>query len=166
MPLNRKKLTKDLINIDIEDIISSWQWLLGDIKDVVLITSLGDMFLVGKDGAIYWLQTDLGTFCKVADDIEKFQQYLEEDDKIDNWLLPVLVDKLINEGKVIKENEVYSYKIPPILGGKYTLENIEPTDISLHFTFAGQICEQVKDLPDRTKVKNVILKTKTEEGKR
>jgi len=166
MPVNRNRLTKDLTNIDLEDIVSSWQWLLRDLKEVVLITSLGDLFFVGLDGAIYWLQTDLGAFCKVADDTKKFHQYLEEDEKIDNWLLPALVDKLVNEGKVIKENEVYSYKKPPIFGGKYTLENIEPTDISLHFTFTGQICEQVKDLPDGTKVKNVILKPITEKGKK
>jgi Domain of unknown function (DUF1851) len=41
----------------------------------------------------------------------------------------------------------------PMLGGEYSVENIEPVDISVHFALAGQICEQIKDLPDGTKVR-------------
>ena len=32
-------------------------------------------------------------------------------------------------GKILKETEVYSYKNPPVLGGDYSIDNIEPTDI-------------------------------------
>jgi hypothetical protein len=37
------------------------------------------------------------------------------------------------------------------------VENIEPTDVSVHFAFTGQICEQIKNLPDGTKV-NITVK--------
>ena len=44
------------------------------------------------------------------------------------------------------------YNILPVLGGAYSVENIKPTNIGTHLAFTGLICEQIKDLPDGTKV--------------
>jgi hypothetical protein len=77
---------------------------------------------------------------------------LDDEDKVDNWFLPLLVGQLISAGKPLKENKVYRFKILPVIGGKYSINNSQPTDMSIHFAFSGQICEQIKDLPDRTKV--------------
>jgi hypothetical protein len=152
MTLTFQDLTKDITNVDIEDILSCWQWLVADMKAVAVMSRLGDLFLVGKDDSIYWLQTDNGGLTKVADDLQQFEQYLNDEDKVDNWFLPLLVEKLIKAGKTLKENEVYSYKKSPVIGGEYSEDNIEATDMSVHFTFTGEICQQIKDLPDGTKV--------------
>jgi len=145
-------LIKDITNVDIDDFLSCWQWRLIDIRGVVTISCLGDLFLLGQDNAVYWLQTDSGDLTKISDDLEQYQLYLTDNDKIDNWFLPLLIEKLISAGKTLKENEVYSYKKLPVIGGEYSIDNIEPTDMSVHFAFSGQICEQIKDLPDGTKV--------------
>jgi hypothetical protein len=146
------QLTKDITNIDIEDILSCWMWKVTDMKAVAVMSVLGDLFLVGKDDAVYWLQTDNGDLTKVAEDLAQFEQYLNDEEKIDLWFLPLLVEKLITSGKILNENEVYSYKKLPVIGGEYSVENIDPADISVHLAFSGQICEQIKDLPDGTKV--------------
>lgn len=152
MTLTLQELTKDIKNVDIDDILSCWQWRLGDIKAVVIISLLGDLFLLGQDNAVYWLQTDSGDLTKIADSPEQYQQFLTDEDKVNDWFLPVLVEQLITAGKTLKDNEVYSYKKLPVIGGEYTIDNIEPTDMSIHFAFSGQICEQIKDLPDGTKI--------------
>lgn len=147
-----QQLTKDITNVDLDNILSCWQWRLTGMQAVVTISSLGDLFLLGQDSAVYWLQTDRGNLIKVAENLEQYQQYLTDEDKIDNWFLPFLVEQLLNAGKTLKENEVYSFKKPTVIGGEYDIDNIEPTDMSIHFAFTGQINEQIKDLPDGTKV--------------
>src|SRR6476660_4195732 len=107
MTLTLKELTKEIEKIDVDDILSCWQWLLADMKVVITISVLGDLFLLGKDQAIYWLQTDSGELTKVADNLQQYQNYLSDDEKLDNWFLPLLVEKLIVAGKTLKENEVY-----------------------------------------------------------
>lgn len=119
---------------------------------VITVSLLGDIFLMGNDSKIYWLQTDTGEMTQIAESYEQYQDFLNKDENIENWFAQALVEKLITEGKVLKENEVYSYKKIPVLGGSYSVENITPTDISVHFAFSGQICEQIKDLPDGTRV--------------
>lgn len=116
------------------------------------MSCLGDLFLIGPDDAVYWLQTDNGELSKVAEDFDQFKEFLSDEAKIDNWFLPLLIEKLMAAGKTLKENEVYSYLNHPAIGGEYTVENIKPTDISVHFAFTGQICEQIRGLPDGTRV--------------
>jgi hypothetical protein len=158
MDITLKQLIREIDTVDIADITSSWQWRISKMHAVVTISSLGDMFLLGKDNAVYWLQTDRGELVKIAESFEEYQKFLNDSDKIDNWFLPSFVEKLLEAGKTLKSNQVYSYKIPPVLGGEYTVENIEPVSMSVHFSFSGQICEQVKDLPDGTKINFNFIK--------
>jgi len=152
MTFTLQQLTKDIVNVDVADILSCWQWRLTEMQAIVTISCLGDIFLLGHDNAIYWLQTDSGDLTRVADNLQQYQQFLNEEEKIDNWFLPLLIEKLLITGKTLKDNEVYTYKKLPVIGGEYSVDNIEPTDISVHFAFSGQICEQIKDLSDGTKV--------------
>ncbi len=152
MTLTVKQLTKDISYVDARDILSSWKWRTAATKAVAAISVLGDLFLVGNDNAIYWLQTDGGKLTKVADDLQQFENFLEDEDKVDNWFLPLLVEQLIIAGKTLKENEVYSFKKLPVIGGEYSVDNYEPTDMSVHFAFTGKISEQIQELPDGTKL--------------
>ena len=152
MTLTLEQLTKDIANVDIDDILSCWRWRLADMQAIVTLSCIGDLFLLGQDNAVYWLQTDGGELTKVADNLQQYQQYLTDENKIDNWFLPLLVEQLLNAGKTLRENEVYSFKKFPVIGGEFSVDNIEPTDMSVHFAFSGQLSEQIRNLPDGTKV--------------
>ena len=152
MILSTDQLVKDISSIDIDDILSCWTWKTMHMQAVATISVIGDLFLVGKDGAVYWLQTNGGELTKAADNLQQFEQFLGDEKKVDNWFLPSLIEELIAAGKKLKENQVYSFKKMPVIGGDYSVDNIEPTNISVHFAFTGQISEQIKELPDGTQV--------------
>jgi hypothetical protein len=90
---------------------------------------------------------------KVADSKQEFYSFLNDDEKIDNWFLPQLLKQLVQAGILLNYNQVYSYKKMPFLGGEYSIDNIEPLDIKIHFELTGIIGEQIKDLPNGTKIK-------------
>jgi hypothetical protein len=126
--------------------------LLPDVKSIVIVTSMGDMFIESQNGQILFLSYDGGDLEIVAENRDELQLFLTDNEKLDNWFLPLLFGKLITAEKYLKPNEVYSLKTLGVLGGEYTVENIEPTDISVHFGIAGMICKQIWDKPDGTKV--------------
>ena len=109
-------------------------------------------FCARQDGGVYWLATDHGSLTKIADDVKSFEELLNNDDNIDNWFLPSLIEELAIAGQFLEQDQVYSFKKLPVLGGAYAVDNIEPIDISVHFALTGQICEKIKNLPDGTKV--------------
>ncbi|MFT3705198.1 MAG: DUF1851 domain-containing protein [Agriterribacter sp.] len=75
-----------------------------------------------------------------------------------NWFLPDLIDQLIAKGITLKENQVYSFKKPPVLGGDYSVENFEAVNISVHFSILGQINKQIWDAPDGTTIGDVSIR--------
>jgi hypothetical protein len=140
-----------------KDILQCWLWLVKDFKEMLMVSKTGDLFCQAHDESIHWLATDTGTLTKVATNLEEFNLLLKVDDNIDNWFMPSLVEQLISAGKLLEDNQVYSYNKLPVLGGEYAIDNIEPTDASVHFALTGQICEQISKLPDGTFVKiNVV----------
>lgn len=157
MAIKLKDITINFQTLDLEDIFSAWRWRIRDQKGLIFISKLGDMFLLGKDDCVYWLQTDSGDLTKIADNVEHFERLLRQEENLDNWFLPELVKELEQAGKLLGPNQVYSYKKLPAIGGEYSIDNLDATDISVHFAFSGQICEQIQNLPDGTKV-NITFK--------
>jgi hypothetical protein len=142
----------DKNNFNIPEICEPWLWLISEQKEVLLITIFGDLFLIGVENEINWLDTSCGKLTKVAESIDDFKAKLKDDDNYNNWFLAWLHEDIENSGIELKENEVFSFKIMPVLSGKYTFDNIEPTDIIVHFQITGQICEQIQNHPDDTNI--------------
>lgn len=157
MDFTLDQLTKDISAIDQHDILSDWRWLLPEVRSVLMVTCMGDMFLEDKNGNILFLLYDGGDLEIVAENKTELELHLKDEEKFDNWFLPVLFEKLMMAGKHLKSNEVYSLKTLGVLGGEYIVENIEPTDMSVHFSFAGQVCKQIWDKPGGTKVNTVVI---------
>ena len=115
------------------------------------------MFLSANNGNIYWLAIDDGSLTKIANSKVEFEGMLTDESNIDNWFLPLLIDELAVANKYLGKNEVYSFKKLPIIGGDYSVENLDPTDVNVHFTLAGVLYQQIKDLPDGTKVQIKLI---------
>lgn len=130
-------------------------------NEIILISDVGDLFVLGKKSLfrrkrpVFWLNTRTGTLRKVADSHEHFEMLLKNTENFESLFLVSIVEQLRIRGMEIQANEVYSCKILPVLGGKITFENFEPVDISVHFAFTDQIHEQIKDLPEGTKINSV-----------
>ena len=142
-------------NLDNKRFLESWDWLIGNDKTPILVSSIGDVFLEDKNGKCYWLNVGEGIFEKVADSKTEFKEKLSNDEIVNEWFLIELVAALKKMGMELFENELYGYKTLPVLGGTYKPENFEVTDIEVHFELCGQIHKQIKDLPDGMKVKIV-----------
>ena len=157
MTIDYKQFIKDITKIDVNDICSDWQWLLDNQYSPIIVSLSGDMFLADKNAVIIWLDTGNGQLKRIADSSEQFKLLLEDLDNIDEWLMASTVLDLIEAGISLKENQVYSYKTMPILSGDYSTENFDTTDISIHFSMTGQICKQVINMAERTRINKVVL---------
>ena len=123
-----------------------------------LVNRFGDVFIVADDdNSVHMLDVGAGTLTRVANDRSHFADLLDTADNANNWLMLPLVDECRGVGMNLGPSQCYGFKIPPVLGGKYELENVEPTDLAVHYSFLAQIYKQTKDLPDGTPIKAVVL---------
>lgn len=155
MTITRDDLTVKFDENASNKLIRDWTWLTGTDKTPIMVSSIGDLFLKDTADRVFWLNTGDGTLTRVAEGIVMFQEKLQDQNIVNDWFLVDLIDALKAEGKKLKSGQVYSYKKLIVLGGDYSTDNFEPTDIEVHFSFTGQIHQQVKDLPAGTNVNSI-----------
>lgn len=151
-------VTIDLEGLDFGRLLSAWRWKLPTLKQVAIISCLGDLFFVDGEDAVGWLQTDSGDLTRVADSVQQFQAMLSQEAIADDFFLPGLVRELLLAGKTVGHQEVYSYIVPPVMGGTYSPDNVEAKSVYTHFDMTGRFHEQIKDLPEGAQVRMSVKK--------
>lgn len=156
MSITWNDLTVNFEHLDRNKLMEDWQWLVGTALPF-LITSTGDAFLQTESGEIYWLITGSAEYEKVANTYEAFEKKLKDNELLHEWFLVELVAELKEKGLLLEEGQIYGFKKLPAIGGEYELDNFEPTDIEVYFSMSGQMNQQIKGLPDGTKINNVSV---------
>ena len=157
MRITWNELTVNFQKHGADDLLRDWRWLLGDSMHLLLVSSIGDMFLADAEGRVFWLDTGAGQLREIAGSEKEFKQLMQQQENADQWFIPQLVGDLMARGIRLAPGQCYSYKKPPILGGEIEPGNFEPTDLSVHFSVLGQIHRKVKDLPPGTKISDVNI---------
>ena len=142
----------DQEGLDWSNLLSEWTWLLPDTFTPWIVNRLGDIVVVNENETISFFDIGAGSFQQIADSRETFIRLIDEADNANHWLAIPLVNRLVQAGMILKPKTVYGFKIPPMLGGKYDIENLEITDISVHYGLLGDLYGQMKDVPDGSKV--------------
>ena len=154
MALTLNDLTVSFSHLPRESLLQEWAWLIGTRRFHILITALGDAFVQdADDGSVHLLSAGAGTLTRVSDDAETFRQRLTDREFVLDNFVPGVIASLRDSGKILGEGQLYSYRVPPVLGGEYSVDNLEPTDISVHFSLLGQINDRTRDLPEGTAIR-------------
>jgi hypothetical protein len=135
-------------------ILTDWAWLLPDNEFTLwLMNRYGDLFIVTDSGPVHLLHVCDGSAEKVAESRDDFCRLVDEDNNGNDWLMIPLIDKLVAAGKLLKEGRCYSFVLPPVMGGEYTVENTCDLNVEEHFSLYASIHHQIKDLRDGTPVR-------------
>jgi hypothetical protein len=133
-------------------LLADWHWLLPTEFSVWLMNKFGDLVLIADDETIIFFDVGNGTLEQVADNRDDFCQKVDADDNANVWLMISLIDQLAATGLHLDEGRCYSFLIPPILGGAYSVQNTVTLPIPEHYGVYASIHEQIKDTPDGTPV--------------
>lgn len=153
MAITIDDLTVNFDHLDQTTLLDDWEWLIGTTKRPILLTSVGDAFVKDiNDGSVHWLAVGSAELRPIASDVEEFRTLLTDQEFVLDYFAVEAVVALQTAGVKLGPGQIYSLKVPAVLGGKYALDNVAPTLIAVHFSLAGQIHRQVKDLPPGTKI--------------
>jgi hypothetical protein len=131
--------------------LESWSWLDLNGKVPVLASLFGDVFLQSSAG--YWyLDTIEGKLTQVWRTRDEVQATLERPDGQDQYLLGGLAVAAEQRGLILSPSEVYTFVPPPVLGGGFDADHIQTIDFVVGLNLAGQLHEQIRDLPPGTKI--------------
>ncbi len=138
----------DQEGIDWKAHLGSWQHLLPQTFTIWIVNRFGDLFLIYEDGSLHHLDTQLGTLNQRGTDKKDFLERMLEENNANDWLYMNYIRQAEEAGINLPKGHCYSFKIPPVLSGSYTLDNICTVDIGQHYLSMAAIHQQIKDLPD------------------
>ena len=136
----------------LRELRDNWGWLLDESLQAFMCSASGDVFFEDDAGAIHWLNTGQGALTKIEASQADFLAALRTDQGAE-WLLSNVVDSLIDAGMALGPDQCYGFKVLPILGGEYSIENMVPMSAVAWYGFSGYMHYQIKDLPDGSHVR-------------
>ncbi|MFM2288454.1 MAG: hypothetical protein RL684_1597 [Pseudomonadota bacterium] len=136
-------------------LLSGWGPDLPEDFTLWMVNRLGDLIIVLPDGSVSLFDVGDGKLTRLADSRDHFVQLIDEGDNANQWLAIPLVDACVAAGMRLGTEECYGFKIPPMLGGSYSIDNLEPTSLPVHYGLLADIHRQTRDLPDGTKLRVV-----------
>ena len=159
MNLNLNDVTVNFSHLNTKSILSDWAWLLGKSKLPILLCSSGDAFVQDKNSLeIFFLDVWSGKSKKVANSTDELMTQLKGGERANEYLSIQWVGDLLKSGLNLGNGQIFSLIKPSVLGGNFELNNVEITDIEVHYSVNGQIHEQVKDLPAGAKIDSIKIK--------
>ena len=157
MPITMNDLTISPRDVAMNALLADWQWAMPEPLRPVLLTAMGDVFAQGESGTVYFIDVVGGEIDSVADDGATFQELLTNNQFVTERFFPARIVHLRKAGKTLEPQQVYSHERPLVLGGDDEIDNIEPTDVSVHVSIHGQIHQQIKDLPEGTPISQIKI---------
>jgi hypothetical protein len=126
--------------------LESWSWLDLAGKTPVFTSLFGDVVLESGDG--YWfLDTIEGKLTRPWSNRDDVRTAFADPEVREQYLLEGLAMAAAQHGIALAREQIYDFSTPPVLGGELAVENLRPVDFQVALNIAGQIHEQVRDLP-------------------
>ena len=106
---------------------------------------------------MWFLDTVEGRLSREWDSPTSLQTQLNTVDGQDRYLMAGLAVAAFNAGLLPGARQVLSFKVAPALGGSFEPHNIEVSDLVVTLSIAGQIHQQIKDLPPGTPISAIHI---------
>lgn len=155
--MNKPHLVADVELDDVRRSLSAWSWLLGDGWSPLLVSAVGDVFLVNSSGAVARLDTGAGRLEILRESLKLFEAALGDPTIVADWFLESVVEELRSQGKPLSRGQCYGFTLLPIFsGGTYESANRFCISAAEHIEFSGDMHLQLKDVPDGDPVEVVV----------
>ncbi|MBT2532161.1 DUF1851 domain-containing protein [Arthrobacter sp. ISL-48] len=136
--------------------LESWSFLDFAGKSPLFTSPFGDVFFQADNG-FWFLDVLAGELNHQWSTQDELNAELNSRSGQDEYLMISLAGQAESSGLQPGEGEVYSFRVPPVLGGATEVSNIEVSDFVVALDIAGQIRKQVLTLPPGTPVSGISL---------
>lgn len=145
----RSKLTLKMIEI----IDKSWKWTGKIAKEIVAINDFGNVIFTTAEGEYFRICPEELSCHLIARSPEDYEELQNDRDFIEDWEITEFVELATKTVGKLDAGEKYCLKLPAVLYGEYSAQNIGKIAHEQLISFAGEMAEKIKDLPDGTEIK-------------
>jgi hypothetical protein len=127
---------------DSQALRAHWNWVVPDHHVPLLISIFGDWVFCAEDGGHWALSILDGSYFKVAEDCEDFDTKKRSFEWLSENFIAEWQEISDRAGVIPGANECIGWKIPPILGGEFCVENMKIFPMNSWQSIMGQVLRQ------------------------
>jgi len=124
-----------------------WPWRIPESYRTVLLSLVGDWFLVDLQDCIHTFDLASGQLRLIANSEVEFFVMLDVEDNRREWLKSQPVEAVEQAGVARSSLQCFAFRTPPMLGGVFAPSNIVASDFVAYQTGTSKVLRQVADLP-------------------
>lgn len=136
----------------LETVRSAWAWTGLEPKELVAENEFGNLIVKDESGRFWRICPEELSCDVVAEERASLDALFLDIEFQEDWSMDRLVALAVQCVGPLAEGRKYCLKIPGMLGGQYREENLASLSFTELVSFAGHVAQQIKDLPDGTKV--------------
>jgi hypothetical protein len=130
-------------DMDCKALLRDWRWLVPADATPLMIGIFGDWIFGAPDGTHWHLDLLEGQFHQVARDSTEFNSKKREEKYRDEWFSASWADIALGNGLIPNRSECLGWKIAPILGGPFSIGNIQVFTLIVYQSIQGQLFRQL-----------------------
>lgn len=141
----------------LEDISSAWGWKVIEPQEIVHENAFGNVIFRDRMG-YFWRICPEDLSCEmIARDSRELEDLFQDEEFLEDWTMRALVAQAFAKLGPLPPERCYCLKIPSVLGGAYSAENMGTISRAEVLLVSGELAEQIEDLPDGSKIKISIV---------
>jgi hypothetical protein len=129
-------------SIDCNYLLSAWTWLVPAHHTPLMVGAFGDWIFGAPDGSHWTLCLLEGDYRQIARDSAEFNRLKRQPENLDSWFKAGWVAIAARHGLFPKIDECLGWKVPPFLGGAFSVDNIDVFSLRLYQHIQGQLHQQ------------------------
>lgn len=131
-------------------LLAPWRWLVPGDMPPVMIGIFGDWVFGARDGSFWHLDLLESRLHKIATDAHDFAARKDTPQNRDAWFRADWADVALSSGLVPNTNECLGWKVAPILGGAFALDNIGVVPLATDQTATAALFQHIYEATQPT----------------
>ncbi|TGK82975.1 DUF1851 domain-containing protein [Leptospira noumeaensis] len=144
------------MNEILEQINASWNWTGLNASSVLQTNDFGNIIIKDIKSKIWRICPEDLSCIIIAENSIDFERLNKTEDFSTDWEMKTLVEIANRKLGVLTHDRKYCLKIPSILGGTYTADNLGTISFLELISSSGYLALEIKDLPDGSEIKLII----------
>lgn len=124
-------------------LLEDWRWLVPDGLKPLMIGIFGDWVFGAPDAAHWHLDILEGRLRKIADGSHDFNAKKEQPLYRNEWFGEEWANIALGNGLVPQRDECLGWKVAPVLGGNFAVENIQVFSLDVYQGATGSLFRQI-----------------------
>src|SRR5262245_48581807 len=127
-----------------ERLLEEWRWLVPTTETPLLLSAMGDWVFGRPDGAIAKLDTLEGWYDTIARNSNEFNSLKRSEQWLEKNFSSAWIVIARGNGLMPTQDQCLGWKIPPILGGEFSVVNLTLFAMTVYQSLHGQLHRQIQ----------------------